>query len=73
MVLIGSLPIFENGVVRAGVKEAGVKKRPAEKGPIRYVEKIKSKIVVRTRASLIRFERMRNKEFILCGLNIKNI
>ena len=38
-VLIGSLPI-ENGVVRAGVKEAGVEKWPAEKGPIRYVEKI---------------------------------
>ena len=53
------------------MKEAGVEKGPAEKGPIRYVEKIRT--VVRTRASLIRFERMRNKEFILCGLNIKNI
>ena len=57
----------------AGVKEADVKKVPAKKGPTRYVEKIKSKIVVRTRDSFIRFERMRNKEFILCGLNIKNI
>ena len=32
---------------------------------------MKYKIVIRTRASLFRFERMRNKEFILCGLRVK--
>ena len=36
--LIGIRPIFENGVIRAGVKGAGVKKGPAIKGPIRYID-----------------------------------
>ena len=29
--LIGVIPIFENGVIKAGVKEAGVKKRAGGK------------------------------------------